>query len=277
MGLNHELQYAIELARGAGKIVLEQFGHARRLTKTHAGASKEAVTEADRASQRFIVVGLAKRFPNDGVIGEENETGDAITFECPDPNGRVWVIDPVDGTNNFVAGVRAFCVCIGLLEAGRPLMGVVFDVCQDQVYAAARGEGAWLDNRRLAAAQTAMNESSLLMITSNILDRHKRVPGFIGRWFGRTDWKLRILGSAALEAVQVAAGVAHGAITVNGKLWDVAAPAAILQEAGAVLTSLRGEAIFPFDLANYKGAKVPFLAAGPKAHEELLREIRNYS
>ena len=156
-------------------------------------------------------------------------------------------------------------------------MGVVFDVCQDQVYAAARGEGAWLDNRRLAAAQTAMNESSLLMITSNILDRHKRVPGFIGRWFGRTDWKLRILGSAALEAVQVASGVAHGAITVNGKLWDVAAPAAILQEAGAVLTSLRGETIFPFDLANYQGAKVPFLAAGPNAHAELLREIRNYS
>jgi myo-inositol-1(or 4)-monophosphatase len=257
--------------------VLEHFGHARRLTKTHAAATKEAVTEADRASQRFIVAGLHKRFPIDGVIGEENETGDAITFECPDPNGRVWVIDPVDGTNNFVAGLRAFCVCIGLLEAGRPLLGVVFDVCQDQVYAAARGEGAWLDNRKLAAASGPMDESSLLMITSNLLDKHRRVPGYLVRWFGQTDWKLRILGSAALEAVQVAAGVAHGAITVNGKLWDVTAPAAILQEAGAVLTSLRGEPIFPFDLANYKGAKVPFLAAGPKAHGELLREIRNYS
>lgn len=277
MGLGHELQYAVELARGAGRIVLEHFGHARRLTKTHSAASNEAVTEADRASQRFIVAGLRKRFANDGVIGEENETGDAITFECPDPNGRVWVIDPVDGTNNFVAGLRAFCVCIGLLEAGRPLMGVVFDVCQDQVYAAARGEGAWLDNRRLQAAPGEMDESSLLMITSNLLDKHKRVPGYLVRWFGQTDWKLRILGSAALEAVQVAAGVAHGAITVNGKLWDVAAPAAILQEAGAVLTSLRGEPIFPFDLVNYQGAKVPFLAAGPKAHGELLREIRSYS
>ncbi len=122
-----------------------------------------------------------------------------------------------------------------------------------------------------------MDESSLLMITSNLLDKHKRVPGYLIRWFGQTDWKLRILGSAALEAVQVAAGVAHGALTVNGKLWDVAAPAAILEEAGAVLTSLRGEAIFPFDLANYKGAKVPFLAAGPKAHAELLTEIKRYS
>jgi len=277
MNLGQDLQYAVELARGAGKIVLEHFGHTRRLTKTHAAATSEAVTEADRASQRFIVAGLKKRFPGDGVIGEENDKGDAITFDVADVNGRVWVIDPVDGTNNFVAGLRAFCVCIGLLEAGRPLMGVVFDVCQDQVYAAARGEGAWLDNRKLQAAQGPMNESSLLMITSNLIDKNKRVPGYLVRWFGQTDWKLRILGSAALEAVQVAAGVAHGAITVNGKLWDVAAPAAILQEAGAVLTSLRGELIFPFDVTNYKGAKVPFLAAGPKAHGELLREVRSYS
>src|SRR3982751_5159047 len=109
MNLSQELQYAVELARGAGKIVLEQFGHARRLTKTHSATSNEAVTEAARSSPRFIVAGRRKRFLNDGVIGEENETGDAITFECPDPNGRVWVIDPVDGTNNFVAGLRAFC------------------------------------------------------------------------------------------------------------------------------------------------------------------------
>ena len=82
-----------------------------------------------------------------------------------------------------------------------------------------------------------------------------------------------MLGSAAVEAVQVAAGVAHGAVTVNGKLWDVAAPAALVLEAGGVLTDLRGEPVFPFDLARYNGAKVPFLAAGPKAHGALLEEL----
>src|SRR5437867_7135304 len=173
MNLGQELQFAVELARGAGKIVLEHFGHARRLTKTHSAASNEAVTEADRASQRFIVAGLRKRFASDGIIGEENETGDAITFECPDPNGRVWVIDPVDGTNNFVAGLRAFCVCIGLLEAGRPPMGGVFDVCQDQVYAGGGGGGAWLDNRKLAAAPGPMNERSPRMITRNPIEENK--------------------------------------------------------------------------------------------------------
>src|SRR3954471_18673318 len=111
------------------------------------------------------------------------------------------------------------------------------------------------------------------MITSNLLDKNKRVPGYLIRWFGQTDWKLRILGSAALEAVQVAAGVAHGAVTVNGKLWDVVAPAAIVLESGGVVTDLAGRELFPFDLTSYQGAKAPFLAAGPKAHPQLLKDI----
>src|SRR3954466_2294673 len=105
MSLSHDLQFVTDLARQAGKIVLEQWGKVERLTKTHAAASEEAVTEADRVSQRHIVAGLRKRFPNDGLIGEESDTGESITFECPDPNGRVWVIDPIDGTNNFISGL----------------------------------------------------------------------------------------------------------------------------------------------------------------------------
>ena len=271
--LAHDLQYAIDLARGAGRIVLEQYGKVERLTKTHAAAKEEAVTEADRASQRFIVAGLRRRFPDDGVVGEESETGRSITFDCPDPRGRVWVIDPIDGTNNFIAGLGLFCVCIGLMERGEPVLGVVYDVTRDLTYSAARGEGAWLDTRRLRAPETPMSESSMLMITSNLLDAAGACPGWATRWLGQTNWKLRILGSAALEAVQVAAGVAHGAVTVNGKLWDAAAPAAIVLEAGGVITDLRGRPVFPFDLARYEGAKVPFLAAGPAAHPVLLREI----
>jgi fructose-1,6-bisphosphatase/inositol monophosphatase family enzyme len=87
---------------------------------------------------------------------------------------------------------------------------------------------------------------------------------------------MRILGSAALEAVQVGAGVAHGAVTVNGKLWDIVAPAAIVLEAGGVVTDLTGKPIFPFNLRGYQGAKVPFLAAGARAHAELLREITEH-
>ena len=142
MSIAHDLQFAIDLARGAGKIVLDQYGKVERLTKTHVAAKEEAVTEADRASQRFIVAGLRRRFPDDGVVGEESETGQSITFDCPNPRGRVWVIDPIDGTNNFIAGLGAFAVCVGMLEFGEPVLGVVYDVTRDLAYSAARGEGA---------------------------------------------------------------------------------------------------------------------------------------
>jgi myo-inositol-1(or 4)-monophosphatase len=273
MSLAHDLQYAIELARGAGRIVLDQYGKVERLTKTHAAATEEAVTEADRASQRYIVAGLRRRFPDDGLVGEESETGTSITFECTDPRGRNWVIDPIDGTNNFIAGLGAFAVCIGLLERGEPVLGVVYDVTRDLAYAAARGEGAWLGTKRLRVPQTPLSDSSMIMTTSNALGADGKCPAWAGRWVAQTNWKIRMLGSAAIEAAQVAAGVAHGAITVNGKLWDAAAPAALVLEAGGVMTDFAGRPVFPFDLTRYQGAKVPFVAAGPAAHATLLREV----
>jgi myo-inositol-1(or 4)-monophosphatase len=269
MSLKHDLEFAIKVARGAGKVVLGHFGKVERLTKRQA----EAVTPADRASQRYIVAELRKRFPGDGIVGEENDTGDAITFDCPDPAGRVWVIDPIDGTNNFVAGFPSFAVCIGLMEAGQPVLGVVLDVCRNVVYSAAKGEGAWLDGRRVAVLPKPLDESSLLMITSNLLDKDGHLPRYAVQWVGQTTWKLRCIGSAALEAVQVAAGIAHAALTLHGKLWDAAAPCAIVLEAGGVVTDPQGKPIFPFDLRHYDGAKVPFLAAAPAAHPVLLRQM----
>lgn len=270
MSLAHDLQFAIDLARGAGKIVLDHYGKVSRLTKRH----QEAVTDADRASQRYIVAGLRRRFPEDGVIGEENETGEAITFDVPDPDRRIWVIDPIDGTNNFIAGLGAFAVCIALMERGMPVLGVVFDVTRDLVYSAAKGEGTWVGTQRLRALDTPMNDASMIMLTSNLLDANQRLPQWAVRWLGQTNWKIRVLGSAALEAAQVAAGIAHGAVTMNGKLWDVAAPAALVLESGGLVTDLKGNAIFPFNTHGYEGAKVPFIAAAPAAHATLLREVR---
>jgi myo-inositol-1(or 4)-monophosphatase len=155
------------------------------------------------------------------------------------------------------------------------VLGVVYDVKRDDVYAAARGEGAWLGPRRLEVSKDPLGSASLIMMTSNLCARKGVLPRFVGRWLAQTDWKIRILGSAAIEAAQVAAGVAHAAITVNGKLWDVAAAAAVVIEAGGVVTDLKGKTIFPFDLKGYAGAKVPFLAATPSAHQVLVREVRD--
>lgn len=274
MSLNQDLQYAIEVARGAGRIVLEHFGKVDRLTKTHAATTDEAVTEADRAAQRFIVANLRRRFADDGVIGEENDLGTAITHEQARHGSRVWVIDPIDGTNNFIGGFPNFAVCIGLLDAGHPVLGIVYDVTRDLMYYAAKGEGCWVGNRRLHALITPLSDAAIIMMTSNCIDSTGHCPGYAIRWLGQTNWKLRMIGSAALEATQVAAGIAHGAVTINGKLWDIAAPAALVLEAGGLITNLNGNAIFPFDLKNYAGAKVPFVAAGTAAQSEILQEIR---
>lgn len=273
--LYDDLNFVRHLAAEAAEVVLQQYGRVERLTKTNSATTDEAVTEADRASQRLIVAGLKKQFPNDGIIGEESDSGKTITCDITDPMGRNWIIDPIDGTNNFIAGMGAFAVCIGLLEGGLPALGVVLDVTRGLTYFAAKGLGAFVNDKSIQAAQTPLSDSSMLMLTSNLLTPDGKTPQWACDWIGQTTWKIRMLGSAALEAVQVAAGVAHGAVTINGKLWDAVAPAAIVLEAGGLFTGLAGQPIFPYDLQNYSGAKVPFVAAAPAAQAPLLQLLRD--
>lgn len=274
MNRPEELAFTIDLAKSAAALAARHYGHVTRLTKSHRATQNEAVTIADRECQALIVASLRKHFPNDGIIGEENETGSDITVDVREGQSRVWVIDPIDGTNNFVAGADNFAICIGLLEAGQPVLGVVYDVTRHRAYAGAAGIGAFIDDKPTVATAEPMGEATLIMATSNLLDRDERCPGWADWMLRQTTWKLRMLGSAALECVAVASGAAGAAITINGKLWDCVAPAAIVLAAGGVVTDLKGGAIFPFDLKNYAGAKVPYLAAGRAAHGEILRVMR---
>jgi myo-inositol-1(or 4)-monophosphatase len=266
-----DLAYIRALARSAAALVAAQAGTVERLTKTHATTTAEAVTACDRAAQRHIVAALRARFPHDGIIGEESDDGAGITHDRGSSR-RTWVIDPIDGTNNFVAGLGCWAVCIGLIEDGMPVLGVVHDVARDVSYAAARGRGAWANERQVRCAPGGLSDRSLIMLTCNLVRPDGSLPAWYLRW-SQQVWKLRMLGSAALEAVQVGAGVAHGAITLHGKLWDLAAAAAIVLEAGGTLSDLAGKPVFPIDLAGYAGAKVPFLAAAPEAHAGLLAEL----
>lgn len=273
--MTDELQFITSLVRSAGPVALKHYGNVERQTKTHAAARDEAVTAADREVQRHLVAALRQRFPGDGIVGEEDDAGRGITVDIVDPQGRNWVIDPIDGTNNFVAGIDHWAVCVGLLDRGEPVLGVVYEVMRDAMYAAARGAGATLNGRAIRAPEVEMSAASVLMLTSNVIDKDGRCPEWATRLIGQTTWKTRVFGSAAIEAVSVAAGVAHAAITVNGKLWDCVAPGAIVLEAGGVVSGLGGEALFPFDLRGYTGAKLPYLAAGPAAHPRMLRWIRD--
>jgi myo-inositol-1(or 4)-monophosphatase len=268
-----ELAVARQTALAAAELAKRHYGKVERKTKTHAAASSEAVTEADRAVQRQIVTALRAAFPGDGFIGEEDDAGLGITVELPDPAGRVWVIDPIDGTNNFIAGFDHFAICIGLLEQGYPVVGVVLEVSNGRLYSGAKGAGVFVSDNPARCLETPLGDASVLMLSSNLTRPEGGVAPFVTRWIGQTYWKVRVIGSAALEASLVAAGIAHGAVTINGKLWDVAAPAALVLEAGGRVVSPGGQDLFPFDLRNYRGAKVPFLASAPNAVEALVREL----
>ena len=271
--MNPELIWLNDLARRGGSLAREQLGQVARQLKR----GEEAVTEADRAVQRLIVSALSERYPSDGIIGEENDDGSAITNRPPTSGNRVWVIDPIDGTNNYIAGYGAFAVCIGLLIDGMPVMGVVHDIARDESFIGDTACGSWhvrAGTWHPATAQTTEpGPQSLLMITSNLLI-NGTLPAWAIRLLTVTPWKLRMLGSAALECAQVGAGTACGAITLNGKLWDVVAAAAVVLAAGGRVTDFTGKDVFPFDLTNYNGGKVPFLAASPHAQTLLLAELQ---
>ena len=270
-----DLAYVIDLAQRAGALALVHQGHVERQLKR----GTEAVTAADRACQALIIDGLMSRYPDDGVIGEENDDGSAITNRACRRGTRVWVIDPIDGTNNYVTGLDQCAVCIGLLEDGYPTLGVVHDIFNQRTFAAAQGHGAWVlgptdaPARAIRAATTPMGPSSLVMMTANLM-----IDGNLAPWamwlFTQHEWKIRMLGASALETVQVATGAAHIAVTLNGKLWDVAAPAAVLLEAGGRLTTREGVDIFPYNLTDYTGAKVPFVASAPAATGTFLAALR---
>jgi myo-inositol-1(or 4)-monophosphatase len=274
MDRQQELEFVEGIARQAGEVILQHFRKVERLTKTHAVASNEAVTQADRDSQRLIVAELRKAFPGDGFIGEESDDGAGITLEVPNPRGRNWVIDPIDGTNNFIAGLNGFCVCIGLIDAGMPVLGVTYDVLADKVYRAASGLGATVNGRRTTLDDRGMSDASILCMTANLVGKDGRTPGWAVQLLGQITWKVRVLGSAALEAVLAGEGVAGAAIQVNTKLWDIASAAAFVIEAGGEVTDFAGAPVFPIDLEKYRGEKVPYIAGGRRAVRDVLAYMR---
>jgi myo-inositol-1(or 4)-monophosphatase len=272
-----DLVWAIRQARAAAADAAAHLGTAERLTKTHATTSDEAVTEHDRAVQRRLLAAIRARCPDDGLLGEESDDGDGITNLPPVRGDRVWVIDPLDGTNNFVAGFGAVGVCVGRLAAGTPDLGVVHDLARGETWCGMPGHGAWRvvgEEAWPVHAQTgALTAKSLVMLTSNLLDRDGRIPAPVQAWLHQLVWKPRMLGSAALEAALVGGGIAHAAYSPNAKLWDLVAAAAVVLAAGGVVSGPTGTPVFPYPVAGYTGAKVPFLVGGPAAHRQLVADL----
>jgi myo-inositol-1(or 4)-monophosphatase len=224
---------AIEIAREAGDLLLERFG---RLTGAEIDRKgpRDLVTAADRDAEALIHRRLAAAFPDHGILGEEGARRDV-------PGGPVWIVDPLDGTTNFVHGIPAFCVSLGLVEEGRPVLGVVHAPALGQTFWGAPGQGAWEGDRPVSVSVTPEIKESLLatgfaydldVVRDDNLDNLARIA--------RISRGIRRMGAAALDLAYVASGRFDGFWELYLNPWDVAGGAALVLAAGGKITDFRG-------------------------------------
>ena len=220
----------------------------------------DRVTDVDRAVQSRLMTGIAARFPDDGVVAEEDAAGVGIDGEF------VWVVDPLDGTNNYALGIPCYAVAIGVLCAGEPYAGVVHDPNTGFTWRAVRGGGAFVGDRRITLDARALSPSS------NVSVRVPLDPGLAPvtqQWLRR--YKLRAFGSVALHLVYAAIGAIDLVIDHRAAVWDVVAGAIVLLEAGGVISDTDGRPLFPVSM--HRGP-VSFVAGNPAAHVEALTSFR---
>jgi myo-inositol-1(or 4)-monophosphatase len=251
---------AWRLALLGGRIALERFGRADVSWK--AGGSM--VTDADLAIQAVLQSEIAEHFPEDAFLSEE---GSAEEVGRPDAE-HWWVVDPVDGTNNFGRGMPGFSVSVGVLRDGLPFAGAVCDPVADWLFAACVGRGAWLNERRLSLSPSPLSERSLFAIRTPY---GGSVPPFVASWLQR--YHLRRFGSTALHLCYVALGGLAFVYDHHASLWDLAGAAPVLIEAGGVLTGVDGSPLFPVQPARDGRETIAFLAGDPLGHSQSLAEI----
>jgi len=241
-------------ARMGGKILLDWAG--RFATREKAPA--DLVTDADLASQEAIRKYLLAVYPNHDFLGEEG--GGSHKPGSP----YRWVVDPLDGTTNYVHQFPNYCVSIALEHEGQPIVGVVFDPCSGECYRATRGGGAFLNGKRLAVS--TVDDISKSMIAASFPTKVTKgspdIDDFVEVLIAAQS--VRRLGSAALNLCYVAAGRFDGYWATNTKLWDVAAAMLIVREAGGLFTDIDGQ---PF-----RSEHPSFLAAStPRLHGQLCK------
>lgn len=248
----------------AGRIALERRDSAVAERK----ADASLVTDADHAVQAFLMDRIAERFPHDAVLSEETQASPdrhAPLTTAP----RCWVIDPIDGTRSYARGFPGFCVTIALLEAGSPVIGIVYSPLTQQLYSATAGGGAWLGQRRLHVTHEPLNRDTVLAIPSS---RRAPMPRPVHDWIDR--FVVRNLGSTAMHLALVAAGAVDAVFADECKLWDIAAGHLLVTEASGQLINLVGVPYFPIDVAAYARTDTPFIAAQADVARTLLAEYR---
>ncbi|OGP79298.1 MAG: hypothetical protein A2V86_08700 [Deltaproteobacteria bacterium RBG_16_49_23] len=255
--IDHYLRVAVAAAKEAGRIQRLHFG------KPHSVEFKgefNPVTEVDKLCDRAITQIIFNSFPDHNILTEESP------FKEKGSPWR-WIIDPLDGTTNYLHGYPCFCVSIGLEVEGEVRLGVVYIPPLKELFHAEKGKGAFLNGKRIVVSRIDKLNRSLLA-TGFPYDAHEHADFYLRyfRQFIIKSFAIRRPGSAAIDLSYLAAGRFDGFWEFKLHPWDVAAASLIVTEAGGRMTDFKGQ---PFNIYSEK-----ILASNGRIHEEMLQTIQ---
>jgi myo-inositol-1(or 4)-monophosphatase len=252
------LNFAVQIAREAGNLLVQRLGSAKITNK----GDINLVTEADIAAENLIIERIRSHYPQHGILAEES--GEAVLVGGRKSEWK-WIIDPLDGTTNYAHGYPCFCVSIALEHSGQLEIGVVYDPMRDEMFAAERGQGATLNDRKIRVS--SVEELNQAMLCTGFPYNVRERPDFAREFtnFTMIAQAVRRDGSAALDLAYVACGRFDGFWEDGLNPWDVAAGALLIVEARGKVTNYNDE---PIDIYNEQ-----VLASNGLIHEAMMRVL----
>lgn len=251
-------QFASDLIKQAGVRLAQMQQNSISIEEKR--SHSDLVTIADKDIEQFLVDHILKEYPNHGILCEEKTFDKELTdFDT------VWVIDPIDGTTNFIHGFPFYGISIGIFHKGEGIIGLVYNPSTDELFYGQKGNGAYVNNKRMTIDKP-VKENEALISTVTFWDDYKtkeKVHPAIIQLVKNTRG-VRMVGGAAISLCEIAKGTFDAYIMPMLQPWDYAAGMIILQEAGGTLTTLRGESV-----AYTKGSSI--LATHPDLHKKLLQ------
>lgn len=224
----------------------------------------DLVTVLDKRIEAFFVQNIKEKYSNHFIIGEEGY-GDSVTSL----DGTIWIIDPIDGTMNFVHQRRNFAISVGVYQDGIGEIGIIYDVMSDVLYHAKKGEGAYKNNQQLPQLTSDVKLTNAIIgmnhfwLCENRLIDEKTMQNFVKKVRGT-----RTYGSAALEFAYTAEGIENGYLSIGLAPWDVAAGIVIVNEVGGVTSDIDGNEVNMLE-------KTSILTCNPILKDEIITFIRN--
>jgi myo-inositol-1(or 4)-monophosphatase len=254
-----ELDLAIEAARQAGAIVRSLYGTGLpAIEKGDRGDSP--LTAADTRANEALRRAITEAFPDDGWLSEESrDTADRLAKR------RVWIVDPLDGTKEFVRTIPELAVCVALVDDGIPIVGVTYNPIREEMFAAARGGGARYNGERVRVSEVSELRHAVVLASRSETER-----GEWERFRGR--FGLEVCGSVAYKLARIAAGRGDATFSLTPKNeWDICSSACLVECAGGRVTDLAGE---PLRYNRQNPSRSGLIASNGVLHEELLELVR---